>query len=52
MDTYRFPSITKRDKACPRNGLVPRILKGLSQERACPKNFEGPVPKAGLSQAF
>ena len=36
----------------PKSGLVPRILKGLSQERACPKNFEGPVPRAGLSQEF
>ena len=36
----------------PKSGLVPRILKGLSQERACPKNFEGPVPREGLSQEF
>ena len=26
-------------------------MKGLSQERACPKHVEGPVPRAGLSQA-
>ena len=27
-----------QERACPKSGLVPRVLKGLSQERACPKN--------------
>jgi hypothetical protein len=38
--------------ACPKSVPVPSIFKGMSQERACPKNFEGPVPRAGLSQEF
>ena len=29
---------------------VPRILMGMSQERACPKNVKGHVPRAVLSQ--
>ena len=33
--------------ACPRNGPVPSILKGMSQERACPKDFKRACPKSG-----
>ena len=27
-------------RACPKSGLVPSILKGMSREQACPKHFK------------
>ena len=50
----------KKNQHLPFVGPVPsmlfqilnfRILKGLSQKWACPEHWQGPVPRAGLSQA-
>ena len=46
MTQARAEARLQNRRACPKNGHVPRIVKGMSAERACPKNVKEHVDAA------